>query len=85
MGFRPSPYYAVHFYYWAEELARGNRRDAYNPLRWDFIKLNLIGDPNWNPALPRVMKWDKSISNIAGGIKVFVDDLRCSGVCEERA
>jgi hypothetical protein len=27
MGFRPSPYYSVCFYYWAEELVRGDRRD----------------------------------------------------------
>jgi hypothetical protein len=30
------------------------------------------------------MKWDKSINNIAGDIKAFVDDLRCSGVSVKR-
>ena len=41
MGFRPSPYYAVRFYHWAEEFARGNRREKGNLLRWDEVRLNL--------------------------------------------
>jgi hypothetical protein len=85
MGFRPCPYYAVRFYYWAEEFARGNIRDSDNPLKWDSVRLNLPGDPKWNPALPRVMKWNDHINNIAGNIKAFVDDLRCSGYSEEEA
>jgi hypothetical protein len=85
MGFRPSPYYCIRFFYWAEEFTRGDKREESNPLRWDFVKLNLVGDPNWNPALPRVMKWDKLIDNIAGDIKAFVNDFRCSGVSDERA
>jgi hypothetical protein len=43
MGFKPSPYYSTRFYYWAEEFARGNRRDKTNPLRWDEVRLNLPG------------------------------------------
>jgi hypothetical protein len=35
MGFRPSPFYAVRFYYWAKEFVQGNRHDSKNPLRWD--------------------------------------------------
>jgi hypothetical protein len=85
MGFRPSPYYSVRFYYWAEEFAWGNRKDADNPLRWDSVKLNLPGDLKWNPVLPRVMKWNDAIANIVGDLKAFVDDLRCSGVSEEHA
>jgi hypothetical protein len=85
MGFRPSPYYGVRFYYWAKEFARGNRKDANNPLCWDPVKLNLPGVLKWNPALPRVMKWNDAIANIAGDLKAFVDDLRCSGVSEEHA
>ena len=83
MGFRPSPYYAVRFYHWAEEFARGNRREKGNPLRWDEVRLNLPGASAFNPTLPRVMKWDLSIDNIAGDITTFVDDLRASGIEEE--
>jgi hypothetical protein len=85
MGFRPSPYYSVRFYYWAEEFARGDRRKQSNPVRWDEVRLNLPGDPAFNPTLPRVMKWDLMINNIAGDIKTFVDDLRASGIDEETA
>jgi hypothetical protein len=42
------------------------------------------GAPDWNPSLPRVMRWDKLIDNIAGDVKAFVDDLRCLGIDEER-
>jgi hypothetical protein len=36
MGFRPSPYYTVRFYYWAEEFAWGNPKQIsthYNGTR----------------------------------------------------
>jgi hypothetical protein len=79
MGFKPSPYMAVRFYYWAEEFARGNRRHKSNALRWDHIVLNLPGDPSYDPTQPRVMKGDADIKNIAGDIVAYVDDLRASG------
>ena len=85
MGFKPSPYWAVRFYYLAEEFARGNRWDKDNPLRWDRVILNLPGAKDFNPALPWVMKWNALIENIAGDIVAFVDDLRISGVSEEVA
>jgi hypothetical protein len=77
MAFKPSPYMTARSYL-AEEF-RGNRRERTNPLRWDYIRLNLPGDPPYDPTLPRVIKWDKSIKNIAGHILAFVDDLRASG------
>jgi hypothetical protein len=55
-GFRPSLYYPVWFYYWAEEVARGDRQKKSNPLRWDEVRLNLPEDPGFNHTLPRVMK-----------------------------
>jgi hypothetical protein len=84
MGFRPSPYYAVRFYYWGEEFARGDPREQTNPMRWDEVRLNLPGDPRWSPSLPRVMKWDQSVNNIASEVTAFVDDLRFSGWSEEQ-
>jgi hypothetical protein len=84
MGFRPGPYYAVRLYYWAEEFARGNPKQISNPLRWNEVILNLPGNPAYDPALPRVMKWDKVVNNIAGDIMAFVDDLRASGLSKEQ-
>jgi hypothetical protein len=85
MGLKPSPFMAIRFYYLAEEFARGNRWQKDNPLRWDRILLNLPGATDFDPTMPRVMKWDELIKNIAGDIVAFVDDLRASGHSVERA
>lgn len=65
----------AHFYYLAEVFARGNQRAKKNPLRWDCIRLNLLGDPSYDPTLPGVMKWDAVTGKIAGEVIAFVDDL----------
>jgi hypothetical protein len=83
MGFKPSPYYSTRFYYWAEEFTCGNRRDKNNPLHWDEARLNLPGDEAFDPTLPRVLKWDLVIDNIAGDVLNFVDDARASSLDEE--
>ena len=85
MGLTSSPYMAVRYYYFAEEFARGDRRATTNPLRWDSVRLNLPGDPLYDPSLPRVMKWNDETSSIAGDILAFVDDLRASGSSPEQA
>jgi hypothetical protein len=76
---------AFHFYYLAEEFARGDRRSKTNLLRWDSMKLHLPGDPLYDPSQPRVMKWNDATNSIAGGILAFVDDLRASGSSLEQA
>jgi hypothetical protein len=85
MGCKPSPFFAIRFYYWAEEFARGRHCDPRNFLRWDWIKMNLPGDSKYDPTKPRVMKWDASVDKIAGDILGFVDDLRASGYSIECA
>jgi hypothetical protein len=86
MGLEPNPFMAVRFYYyWAEEFVKGNRRERDNPLRWDHVKLNLSGHPEYDPTFPRVMKWDEIIRNIAGDLAAFVDDLRASAHSVEQA
>jgi hypothetical protein len=85
MDFRPSPFYTVWFYYWAEEFVQGNRHDSKNPLRWDKIRLNLPGDPYFDPTFPEVIKWDNKFGRVAGNLVAFVDDLRISGHSEEHA
>ncbi len=55
------------------------------PLRWDEVRLNLPGSETFDSTLPRVMKWDLLIDNIAGDVLTFVDDSRASGCNEEVA
>eukprot|EP00978_Attheya_sp_CCMP212_P011908 scaffold29619_cov63-Attheya_sp.AAC.3 len=85
MGLRPSPFYAVQYYYWAEELAQGNRMCLHNPLRWVEIRLNMPGSADNDPILTRIMKWNTLINNISGDIIAFMDDLRISGAIKEQA
>jgi hypothetical protein len=47
------------------------------------VRLNLLGDKKLDPTLPRVMKWDLEMDNIAGDVSTFVDDLRALGCDKE--
>ena len=85
MGLRPSPEWAVRFYYLAEEFIRGNRKEKSNPLRWDSIILNLIGSESYNPSLPNIIKWDNINRRPAGDLLGYVDDLRAIGCTTEQA
>jgi len=79
MGLRPSPEWSCKFYYLAEEFLRGNERSPNNPLRWDRIILNLIGQDDYIPSYPNVMKWNDLEDRQAGNIIAYVDDLRVIG------
>ena len=79
MGLRPSPEWSCRFYYLAEEFVRGDERSQNNPLFWDKLILNLIGSPDYNPAMPNVFKWNSVVQRMAGEIKAYVDDLRALG------
>ena len=88
MGMRPSPYNAVRQYYWGEEFARGNPSDKSNPMGYDRIRLNLPGMPEYDPAFPKVMKWqdmdsDAATGHIAGDVVTFIDDVRITGWSKE--
>lgn len=72
-------------YYHREEGVRGDRLALNNPMRWDYVVLNLPGNPNFDPRLPWVMKWDKVRNNITGECSTFVDDGNCSGETSEHA
>jgi hypothetical protein len=84
-GFKAKPTWAVMFYYLAEEFVKGNRRDTSNPFQWDEIRLNLPDSPDYDPSLPRVLKWVSSGKWIACDLVVFIDDLRGSGPTVELA
>jgi hypothetical protein len=79
MGMAPSPYIAIRMYYVAEEFCRGPASAKDNPMGYDEVRLNLPGSSDYNPSLPRVMKWNQAAKAIAGDVVTFVDDLRASG------
>ena len=56
-----------------------------NPLRWDAIKLNLIGNKDYSPSFPKVYKWDKHARRIAVDLIAYIDDLRTIGFSLEQA
>ena len=84
-GMKNSPELSVTYYYLAEEFIRGNHQDLTNPLRWDEIRLNLIGNKDYNPTFPKVYKWDKYARRIAGELIAYIDDLRSIGYSLEQA
>jgi len=45
----------------------------------------LIGNEDFNPALPNVFKWNEAAQRLAGEIKAYVDDLRALGWSLEHA
>ncbi|KAI2491134.1 hypothetical protein MHU86_23420 [Fragilaria crotonensis] len=84
MGMRPSPYNAVRHYYWGEEFARGNPTKPGNPMGYDRVILNLPGMENYDPSLPKVMKWRNGTAgetegHVAGDVVTFADDVRVTG------
>jgi hypothetical protein len=79
MGMGPSPYIAVRIYYVAEEFFRGPPLLPNTPMGYDEVRLNLPGSDDYTPTLPKVIKWNRKATSIAGDIVTFVDDLRASG------
>ena len=74
MGFGPSPFLVICFYYHGE-----NPRDSNNALRWDKVVLNCPGSKMFYPWFPWVYKWDNIHKSVAGPSVTFVDDSRASG------
>jgi hypothetical protein len=54
-------------------------------MRYDSIRMNLSVSKDYQPNLPRVMKWNKLASVIAGDVSTFVDDRRVAGFNFENA
>ena len=82
MGFRPSPYVCTQTFGWGEAAIRGDRRAKDNPLRWDTVKLNLPGDPDYDPKKPWVYKWDELVGCLASHFACYIDDIRGMGHSE---
>ena len=83
MGMRPSPFNAVRYYYWGEEFARGDPALECNPMGYDAVRLNLPGMDQYDPKMPKVMKWRTRLGVVAGDVLTFVDDVRITGYSKE--
>lgn len=59
MGFFPSPFVCIKFFYLIKELVIGNHEKKGSPVRWDKVVLNLPGRKNFDPRLPWVYWWDE--------------------------
>ena len=49
------------------------------------MKLNLPGSDLYDPALPKIYKWNDKENGIAADLVAFVDDLRFTGFSSENA
>ena len=56
MGLALSPYADIQGLLWESEAVRGDSGDPDNSFRWDTIKLNLPGDPNYPPTISWMSK-----------------------------
>lgn len=65
-GLCPSPFWTIKLFYHADKGVRGDRLDENNPMRWDYVVLNLPGSSKFDPRLPWVMKWDANCNAITG-------------------
>ncbi len=86
MGLKWSPYQAIKGMHFAEEVIRGNRKDPDNVYRWDRVRLNLPGQPDYEPALPWVSKvkiLEDGSAVIAADLHTFMDDMRPCGATKK--
>ena len=79
MGLTSSPYQACQGMAYLEEVIRGDPRDPNNIFRWDQVRLNLPGDPTYDPTKPWVSKIRRKDRHIAVDFCTFVDDARPMG------
>jgi len=63
----------------AEEIIRGDHTNPTNPFNFDWVSLNLPGDPTYDPRLPLLSKRVSSTGRITGDLGTYVDDLRPVG------
>jgi hypothetical protein len=78
MGVKSSPYQAVSALTVADEIIKGDHKDAANVFEWVRVRLNLPGDRNYNPSLPWVSKVNRD-GKVVADLFTFVDDLWPTG------
>jgi len=73
-GGRPSPYLACQSERIILELCKGDRNDPKNHWQWHSVRLNLPGDVDYDPSMPRVMLLRKD-GELATREANYVDDI----------
>jgi hypothetical protein len=85
MGLKSSPYQCTQAMAIAEEVIQRDRMDPANMFRWDYVRFNLPGSPNYDPSVPWVSKVRTEDGQIAADLFTFVDDLRPTGSSKKEA
>ena len=85
IGAKPSPEWAVHYYYIADEFVRGDDSNPQNPFFFDQVVVNAVGTPSFNPSLPWVFKYNSIKQLLAGDLRVYIKNLRAIGYSLEQA
>ena len=78
------PYQAVQTGLQLKHIALDERKDPKNVSRWETVRLNLPGDPKYDPTLPWVSKVRED-GSIAADLHQYVDGLRETVPTEEEA
>ena len=73
MGLVLYPYADIQGLLWESEAVRGDSGDPDNSFRWDTIKLNLPGDPNYPPTISWMSKVWGGTQDIAADFTIYVD------------
>jgi hypothetical protein len=84
IGLKPSPYQTTQAMLFAEDVIRGDSNDDECVFHWDQVKMNLPGDPHYDPSLPLVFKVKKD-GTPAADFFFHVDDNRTTGNSEQEA
>lgn len=75
MGMKPSGYVATKYAFLALEMIQGDRHEPKNPHAWDRVRLNLPGSKEYDPQVAWVSRI-KTCGSLAGGVLMYIDDLR---------
>ena len=74
---QPSPYLACQAQRLILELCKGDRHDPKNHWQWETKHLNLLGDVDYDPLMPRVMLLRKD-GELATSEADYVNDIHPS-------
>jgi len=83
MGLKSFPYVCTQTFGWCEDVIRGKRREANNPLRWDEVVSNLPGSKDYQPEKSWVYRLCSKTGKLAAFFGTYIDDCR-SGTSMER-
>jgi len=82
MGFGPSLYLTTRDMMRVEPKLKGGRHVPSNVFRWEYVILNLPGDADYAPSMPRVYKVQED-GTMASDMFIYMDDFRTTGPSRE--